>query len=197
MKKEQIMVVDAELLKSKFGVKANGVILTDEAEFKRFVIDNHRYEWRDLVETDPSLRQIISYCMIVHGDSVFVTKRTKKQTEARLHNLYSIGIGGHVSLCDGSDEDIIEAGLQRELHEEVFLNSDYTLKFDGIINDDSTPVNSVHTALCYTVTVDKPDCAVRETEKMVGEWVKISELSSYVEGMEGWSVYYLSAKGMI
>ena len=47
---------------------------------------------RSQVEQDESVKQIIPYVCIRCGDSYVLLQRTKKQSEARLHNKFSLGI---------------------------------------------------------------------------------------------------------
>src|ERR671912_1765665 len=50
---------------------------------------------RDEVETDPSWKQVIPYLALRDGDRIFLMRRTKAGADERLHDRYSIGIGGH------------------------------------------------------------------------------------------------------
>ena len=129
----------------------------------------------------------MSYCVIKCKDEVFITQRTVKQTEKRLHNLFSLGIGGHISAFDIDNCNIVYSGMLRELFEEVDIQCVFDLSFVGIINDDSSDVNSVHTGLCYLVETCEKKCTVRETEKLRGGWIKESEITEYYDRLEAWS----------
>ena len=59
-----------------------------------------RFEPRDTVEEDPSLKQLIPYCVFRHQERVFHYRRGTEQGEQRLHSKRSIGIGGHISSTD-------------------------------------------------------------------------------------------------
>ena len=183
---EQVMVVDKDIILAHFGTDANQLIVSDEATFIDVVQNNCTFLGRDVVEIDPSYKQIISYCVIVSGEDVFMTRRTKKQTEARLHDRLSVGIGGHVASID-EGPDLVLRGLRRELEEEVAIAGDYTMRYLGVINDNSTEVGKVHTGICYLVRVGAGDCEVREKEKMVGQWVPFEQLDRYYADFEEWS----------
>jgi len=183
---EQVMVVDKDVILRGFGASSTRLLTPDEALFVDTVESRCTFLGRDVVETDPSYKQIISYCVIMSGDDVFMTRRTKRQTEARLHDRMSVGIGGHVASVD-EGKDMVMRGLRRELEEEVYIRGDYTMRYLGVINDNSTDVGSVHAGICYLVRVAAGDCEVREKEKMVGQWVPFADIGAYYPYFEEWS----------
>ncbi|MDE5757776.1 MAG: hypothetical protein K2H85_04100 [Allobaculum sp.] len=184
---EMTMVTDAKWLNTSFGEDSINIIRIKENDFISSVESNHKFIARDIAETDESYKQIVSYCLITNGDNLFITQRTTKQTEKRLHNCYSFGIGGHISFVDTKDSNIVITGMLRELFEEVDIQCPYTYEFLGIINDNSSEVNSVHTGVCFLVKLEKKMCTVKETEKMCGFWIKKSETEQYMDGLEYWS----------
>ena len=105
----------------------------------------------------------------------------------RLHNCYSLGIGGHISYIDKTKGNIVITGMKRELLEEVDIKSPYTYDFLGCINDNSSEVNSVHLGVCFLIKLNIKSCIVKETEKMRGFWINKSETSKYMDGLEYWS----------
>jgi predicted NUDIX family phosphoesterase len=144
---------------------------------------SHFFIPRPEAEKSPQYKQIIPYVVIRHGESYFVLRRTKKQTEARLHDKVSLGIGGHIN----PDTPTVIGGLRKELDEEVTISSDYHLRFVGLLNDDTTEVGQVHLGAVYFLEVTTPSVVVRETEKMIGGWTPRGELSVMREAMESWS----------
>lgn len=188
---EYVMTVPAKLLKDVFGENAQRLICTDEKSFIDFVESHAEYIERGVAEEDESKKQIIAYLLIRYGDEVFMTRRLKAQSEARLHDRRSVGIGGHINTTDGSKNPVL-LGLKRELCEEVFIPENYKMKFLGIINDDSTSVGKVHTGLCYEIVLPSPNCKVLETEKMVGEWANEEKIKEVFESFENWSKIVLN-----
>ena len=185
---EMILVTDANLIIGLYGSSGEYLLPAKEEDFLKAVDNAHAFLPRDEMENDPTKKQIIAYCVIEKGDCVFMTKRLKKQTETRLHDRHSIGVGGHINTSDIVDGiNVVKEGLLRELNEEVFIDPDYDAEFLGIINDNSVSVSSVHAGACYKIILKKGDCAVKETEKMEGFWVKKTELKNYYDLMEGWS----------
>lgn len=138
------------------------------------------------VELDPKYKQIITYVALVDKDSgdVFCTMRLGG--DSRLVGQRSIGIGGHVE----PPEDIYEA-MYREIEEEVGVKGEgiLTCAFSGYIYDNSTPVSSVHVGFAFVAKVNRGDVAVKETDKLSGEWVGMEKLKEYQEKgqLEGWS----------
>lgn len=188
---EMVLTVPAKLLKDKFGTSAEKLITADENEFVSFVNEHKEYVLRSVAETDDTKKQIIAYLLIRCGDKVFMTRRLKAQSEKRLHDRKSVGVGGHINDGDGETAAVKE-GMERELHEEVFIDTDYSCRFLGIINDDSTEVGSVHAGLCYEIDLASPDCRVRETEKTEGVWADEKTLKENYENMENWSKIVLN-----
>lgn len=185
---EMILVTDARLIEGLYGASDEKLLYAKEEDFLRAVDEAHAFLPRENMENDPTKKQIIAYCVIEKGDFVFMTRRLKKQTEKRLHDRHSIGIGGHINTSDLIDGvNVVKEGLLRELNEEVYIDPDYETEFLGIINDNSTSVNSVHAGACYRIKLKSGDCSVKETEKMEGFWVKKSELKNYYDVLEGWS----------
>ena len=164
----------------------NGVLRDRSDELLHLIATNHFFIDRDVAEVSPEYRQIIPYVVIRHGDECFVLRRTRKQTEARLHDKVSLGIGGHIN--PGND---LRAGLQKELDEEVRVGCAHTLSFVGILNDDSTEVGRVHLGAVYLLDATSRDVEVLETEKMRGEWMPIATLGGLRESMETWSAIVL------
>lgn len=145
---------------------------------------------RPLAEEDPAFKQIIPYVLIRHGERFFLTRRTNRQSEARLHGKYSLGIGGHINDTDeiGRAADIVLAGLERELAEEVDLKAGRrSLELAGVISDDSTPVGRVHLGLVYQLELEAAACEIRESELMTCEWADRAGLEEKVPLMETWS----------
>lgn len=186
---EMVMVVPVDVL-SPF-LQSRGLIRGLNDTFLRLINENHLFIPRADAEGDPSYKQIIPYVTLCRGNEVFATRRLNKGGEARLHGLLSLGAGGHIDLIDDGEGDILHRGLERELNEELFLNSPEIPVLKGAINDDTNEVGSVHLGLFFTLNVK--DAAVREIEKLAGEWIALSDLSSLAGDMESWSKIILPA----
>jgi predicted NUDIX family phosphoesterase len=217
---EEILVVKRDKLLSRV------TLLTG---FHRDNIDKllqniHRFGYfinRSEAENDPSLKQIIPYLLITHqSNDIFMVQRLSTQIEKRLHNKYSIGIGGHINpvrdkssqLDDRDSEinsnerknisngvnpvrnktlpvsDVIKSGLERELHEELNLSTDYQYTLVGYLNDDTNSVGQVHLGLVYQVMVDDiTGVEVAEKGLMTGRFVSPTEIEQHYALLESWS----------
>jgi predicted NUDIX family phosphoesterase len=161
---------------------------------------NTSYRPRGDMEDDPSFKQLIPYCIFRHVDSarrqtVFAYTRGKGQGEGRLRTKRSVGIGGHVSTDDthaGAGNVYLE-GMRRELDEEVFIDTAYTQKCVGLINDDQSPVGQVHLGVVHLFDVDRPAIRPRESELIECGFRPVDELLADLTGFETWSQICLRA----
>ncbi len=153
-----------------------------------------RFSPRSRVETDPSIKQLIPYIVLYHDDSLFCVRRLKTQSEERLHNLMSVGIGGHMNPIEANEQfDVILAkNAHRELHEELVLKDEGNIHWAAIVNDDSNPVGQVHTGLIGLVSTHPLGIRVRERDKMSGGFQPYEKLMDSIDGFETWSQLVLS-----
>jgi hypothetical protein len=108
-----------------------------------------KYVPRSLAEDDPSFNQIIPY-VLVRGDHAPSRRagqglgreaprgegldRDWRPHQPRDEDLFGVGL----------DLDFYEEAVQRELHEELLIDADFTWRVVALIDDDSTPVGQVH-----------------------------------------------------
>jgi len=179
---EEVMVVETSRLVPLFRGRGLDLIRDDADAILDVIKGHHFFVARADAEAEPKWRQIIPYVVVMHADDVFTLRRLRKQTEARLHDKVSIGIGGHIN--PGHD---LLAGLQKELDEEVAVEDPYELEFAGMLNDESTEVSRVHLGAVYVLRASSASVHVRETEKMTGSFVSRRELAAMRAAMETWS----------
>jgi len=167
----------------------HGLVTRNLERVLRTVHASSEYRPRTQVEDDPSLQQIIPYCVVhhPHDDSFLITRRLRRSSEKRLHHLYSLGIGGHVNPLDGAIGDPVVEGLRREWQEEIRCASPATARLVAVLNDDSSPVSKVHLGLVFLVEPTLGFVEVRETEKLEGETMSLPELRRHYLSMESWS----------
>lgn len=158
------------------------------------------YRPRAEMEKDPSFKQFIPYVIFRYTDpsgsvSLFQYTRGKGQGESRLHAKRSIGIGGHISSDDAGvvGGQPYEEGLRRELAEEVSINTTYSEKCVGLINDDETEVGKVHLGVVHIFDVESPNVEPRETDICETGFRPLSELLADRERFESWSKICLEA----
>lgn len=179
-----------ELWKSVSYLKA-GLIVANSELLKK-IVQNGLFRNRDELEEDPSFKQIIPYAIISNKESYYLFQRTSRQTEKRLHNKFSLGVGGHMNPgnYEVTNEQYLIDELKRELFEEVSFSDDCSIddiEFIGFINDDTIPVGKVHIGLLYNIHISNRDVIINETDKMTADWIEKPKLVEYYKGMETWS----------
>ncbi len=194
---ERVMVVPARLLDELGSFQG---FSADVDRYRRVLLDKQHISFRprSQMEGDPSFKQIIPYCILRFGDSVFRYTRGKKMGEKRLHALESIGVGGHISLTDdrpliGGAEQTYEQAMHRELEEEVSIESIFREQCVGLINDDSTPVGQVHFGVVHLFELEQPLVRRRETALTQSGFVALTDLRAGRDRMESWSQFCLDA----
>lgn len=174
----------------------------DTAAYLPLLLDPAHTSWRPRasVEHDPSFKQLIPYCVLAWRDAngsphYFAYTRGGGQSEARLRAKRSVGIGGHISSTDGEhgDDTSYEAGMRRELAEEIAIASDWTTRCVGLINDDSNSVGQVHLGIVHVLDLNEPAVTPREREIIGCSFAPIEALLADREQFETWSQITLDA----
>jgi predicted NUDIX family phosphoesterase len=194
---EQVMVVPTSLFHQCGHFQG---FSTDTEKYLSVLLDPAQtsYRPRGEMETDPSFKQLIPYCIFRHTDengvaSIYQYTRGKGQGEARLHSKRSIGIGGHISTLDEGEASPYQQGMQRELEEEVKIGTTFEQKCVGLINDDETEVGKVHLGVVHIFDVETQDVAANEDDIIEDGFVPIAELKSDAAGFETWSQICLNS----
>lgn len=142
---------------------------------------------RSKAEYDFEAKQIIPYVVLMSGSTVLLVRRFRTQSETRLHDKYSLGLGGHINPEGESFYEILRNGIIRELNEELILDEPLKYTLAGVLNDNTTEVSKVHLGLVYIANVNACKVQIREKDKMKGEFVSVDRLSDYLSKMESWS----------
>jgi predicted NUDIX family phosphoesterase len=158
----------------------------------KIIVRKGLFRKREELEEDLSFKQIIPYGIISCNDSFYLFRRKSGQTEKRLQNLLSLGVGGHMNPGNSTEpeEQYLVNELKRELYEELSLLNGCLIEdieFIGFINDDTIPVGRFHIGLLYNIVVSNKEVYVNETDKMTAEWIDRSNLNDFYEGMETWT----------
>ena len=146
---------------------------------------------RSRAEKDPTHKQIIPYVLLAHGDRVLFYVRGKKAGEQRLVAKGSIGIGGHMNESDESlfalDEAAYRAGVEREVAEEIKIETKFDDRVVALLNDDSNEVGQVHLGIVHVFRLAEPK--VKKNEAMITELAFLSreELLARRDSLETWS----------
>ena len=152
---------------------------------------NNFFMPRAAAEDDPSYKQIIPYALIVHGETVLHYVRGKKAGEQRLVAKGSIGIGGHMNDTDESlfawDEHAYRAGVEREVSEELKIETAFEDRIAALLNDDSTEVGRVHLGIVHVFQLAEPNVQKREAMITNLEFLTQEQLRARREQLESWS----------
>lgn len=181
---ENVLVVKTQALSDI--LTSEGVLKVDEELIESKVREFGEFLPRSIAEYDENYRQIIPYVAMVSEGKVLLLRRTTRQGEKRLHNKYSLGVGGHINDSDGFSDlwETFKKGMEREINEEVEVKIK-DLKYIGLINELSTEVSRVHLGIAYVAEVEF--FGLGEKDMFEIQWVHPEELCKKDWGLEGWS----------
>jgi predicted NUDIX family phosphoesterase len=134
-------------------------------------------------EQDPTHKQVIPYLVLRDGERWFLMRRTRAGGDERLHDRWSIGVGGHLNPGDGD----VAGCLRREWAEELRADFEPVFTPVGLLNDDTTSVGAVHVGFVYLADAAGRGVAIRETDKLSGGFATTDEVAAVRDGMETWS----------
>ncbi|MBU1341234.1 MAG: phosphoesterase [Proteobacteria bacterium] len=142
-------------------------------------------------EKDPSYKQIIPYIILQTTDFEKTAIYNRQGNEQRLHDLWSIGIGGHINPVDmetqtTSFHQILITGMERELNEELDQRPKAELpKFVGVISEEITDVGKVHLGAVFRILTTAPEKYLPGSELFQFAWKKTKNLKEL--NLELWS----------
>jgi predicted NUDIX family phosphoesterase len=146
---------------------------------------------RPEAESNPAYKQIIPYALIVFQNTVLHYVRGKKAGEQRLIAKGSIGIGGHMNETDESlfamDQEAYRAGVEREVNEEIKIDTPFEDQIVALLNDDSTEVGRVHLGIVHIFKLQEAKVQKREAMITGLTFLTKEELTKRRESLESWS----------
>lgn len=163
---------------------------TDQCTSSGFAFVN-----RKEAEEDPKSKQIIPYILLQTADASQTAVYSRKGSEKRLHDLWSVGIGGHINPIDKLEAEadfsqILTSGMERELDEELIRRPPIDIpEFIGIISEDITPVGSVHLGAVFRIKTTAPETYIPGPELNRFTWMATANLTDLK--MELWSTLSL------
>jgi predicted NUDIX family phosphoesterase len=156
---------------------------------------------RAQAENDPAYKQIIPYALIAHEDTVLHYVRGKKAGEQRLVAKGSIGIGGHMNDTDESlfawDEHAYRAGVEREVNEEIKIDSPFDDRIVALLNDDTTEVGRVHLGIVHVFRLAEPKVQKREAMITNLAFLNREQLTAIRDNLETWSQLCVDSLGRL
>ena len=202
MKPMVLCIARTALQQQNIPTQANGIYPFDlnEVDFEDYQFINRKVcddkndkSWNHLLAA--VFPQILPYIAVMDTEGKYLTY-SRNGTETRLHGSRSLGIGGHIDICDFYDEDFhlfnspietIAQATHRELVEEINVAAmfDMTL-LDRIIVDTTNSVGKVHVGLTTTLIAEQHSIQPQE-ELHDAKWLTVEELKASIDEYENWS----------
>jgi len=151
--------------------------------------DTTTYRNRSEAEQNRDFKQLIPYVLIICQNKILRYRRGKGGGEKRLHGLFSVGIGGHLSEEDNelfSHRLGYQEGMRRELVEEVGIDAGDEPPI-ALINDDSTEVGYVHLGVVHIVRVNNDNVAGNRSGIVAPEFISFTDAVMDPAAYESWS----------
>lgn len=192
---ETVLCIKKELLPESWVQEKSIVPLDLDLFIENCSSAGFKFINRPDAEKTPSYKQIIPYIILQTNDFEQTAVYNRQGSEQRLHDLWSIGIGGHINPIDrekqgDSFEKILMSGMERELKEELDKRPEGELPgFIGVISEDITDVGKVHLGAVFRILTDSPENFLPGSELFRFSWKKTKTLDRL--NLELWSTLAL------
>jgi len=189
---EQVLVVERKVVE-QIGMFQGLVFDVNRYLERIFVQGIPRFMPRSQAEQDPSFKQLIPYVIMTHDGRYLSYVRGKRAGEARLVAKRSIGIGGHINPADDMplfNTDFYQtyiAAVEREVAEEVAVETAHTDRIVALLNDESNEVGSVHLGIVHCWNLHAPNVTKREQMITQMAFMTPAELEEVRDTLETWS----------
>jgi len=189
---EQVLVIEREVVE-RVGI-FNGLRFNVDSYLREiFVQGVPCFKNRSEVEINPDYKQLIPYVIMSCEGKYLSYVRGKRAGETRLVGNRSIGIGGHINPTDDMplfNTNFYEtylAAVDREVAEEVSVETSHSNHIVAILNDESNEVGSVHLGIVHYWALDAPN--VTRQEQMITQmsFMTAGELQAEKDTLETWS----------
>lgn len=188
---EQVLCIDREKLPESWVTQRTVLAMQFPTFIHTCTQAGFSFVRRGIAEEDRQKKQIIPYILLQTADGDLTAAYSRQGNEKRLHNLWSIGIGGHINPEDKTSgtndfENILKTGMQREIEEELALRvASDPIEFIGMISEDITPVGSVHMGAVFLIRTQDPQGYLPGDELHNFTWHETRALSQL--NLELWS----------
>jgi predicted NUDIX family phosphoesterase len=191
-REEQILVIERKVLE-QLGMFQGLVFDVDHYLRGIFVQGVPRFMPRSQAEVDPDYKQLIPYVIMTYDGKYLSYIRGRRAGETRLVGNRSIGIGGHINpvddmpLFNADFYDAYLAAVEREVAEEVSIETSRTERVVALLNDESNEVGRVHLGIVHYWILDAPK--VKRREQMITQmsFMTPAELQDVRDTLETWS----------
>jgi predicted NUDIX family phosphoesterase len=190
---EQVLVIERKVLE-QVGMFQGLTFDVDNYLREIFVQGVPHFMPRSQVEENPAYKQLIPYVLMSYKDKYLSYIRGRRAGEARLVGNRSIGIGGHINpvdneipLFDTDFSELYRAAVEREVAEEVSVETSHTDRIVALLNDESNEVGSVHLGIVHHWVLDAPKVSKREQMITQMAFMRPAELHEARDTLETWS----------
>lgn len=189
---EQVLVIERKVVE-RVGM-FNGLMFDVDRYLREiFVQGVPRFMNRSQVEKNPDYKQLIPYVIMSCEGKYLCYVRGKRAGETRLVGCRSIGIGGHINPSDDMPlfntdfYDTYLAAVDREVAEEVSVETGHTDHIVALLNDESNEVGSVHLGIVHYWALE--NVKVNKREQMITQmgFMTCAELGGIKDTLETWS----------
>ena len=190
-KNESVLSIKRDLLPASWVCKKSIVPLELDDFIEKCCASGFEFINRSDAEKDVSYKQIIPYIVLQTQDFEKTAIYNRQGSEQRLHDLWSIGIGGHINPIDMETQttsflQIMTVGMERELQEELDQRPKGDLPlFVGVISEDVTDVGKVHLGAVFRILTSTPEKFLPGSELFQFKWEKTRNLEQL--NLELWS----------
>lgn len=189
---EKVLVIERKIIEQ---VGMFQGLMFDTARYlsEIFVQGVPRFMNRSQAEQDSSHKQLIPYVIISHNGKYLSYVRGKRAGESRLVGNRSIGIGGHINPVDDMplfNTDFCQtylAAVEREVAEELTIETGFSNHIVALINDESNEVGRVHLGIVHYWILDNPTVVRREQMITQMAFMATAELQQLTDTLETWS----------
>jgi len=190
-KNEAVLCIKRDHLPASWVCKESIIPLEMDEFIEKSCAGKFEFINRRDAEKDVSYKQIIPYIVLQTRDLEKTAIYNRQGSEQRLHDLWSIGIGGHINPIDmgtktNSFLQILTTGMERELNEELDQRPKEDLPlFIGVISEDITDVGKVHLGAVFRILTNDPEKYLPGDELFQFTWEKTKNLEQL--NLELWS----------
>jgi predicted NUDIX family phosphoesterase len=153
----------------------NATKMTETSFFQSLEKSSLYWLPRPDAEKNPDYKQLIPYVLLQDTQGAQLGAYRRAGREARLHDFWSLGIGGHVEPVNEriSLPEILSKNMHREIDEEISVLPSFTGPvFQGVINEEETEVGTVHLGLVHLLTVHDAHTLLPGDELVDFRWVE-------------------------
>jgi predicted NUDIX family phosphoesterase len=187
---EQVLCIARKDIPAEWLTKMGETALNPEGFYHR--LNTVKLHWldREMAEKSTVFKQVIPYTVFQWVDKDLIGCYQRNGSEKRLADLWSIGIGGHINPEDAVEdgiglESLVTQGLIREIKEETGKLEPAAPEFVGVINEECTPVGSVHFGLVHRMVVGTPEQLAPSAELSRFHWIETEKAEKL--NLEYWS----------